>query len=56
LRPRLAVTADRILLGSDFPNIPYPYLHQLQALVGLGLGPDWLRAVCYGNAVRLLRL
>jgi uncharacterized protein len=56
LRPRLAAMADRILLGSDFPNIPYPYLHQLQALDGLGLGRDWLRAVCYGNAVRLLRL
>ena len=56
LRPRLAAAADRILLGSDFPNIPYPYLHQLQALAGLGLGPDWLRGVCYGNAVRLLRL
>jgi uncharacterized protein len=56
LRPRLAAAADRILLGSDFPNIPYPYLQQLQALAGLGLGPDWLRAVCYGNAVRLLRL
>jgi uncharacterized protein len=56
LRSRLTAAADRILLGSDFPNIPYPYLHQLQALAGLGLGPDWLRAVCYGNAVRLLRL
>ena len=56
LRPRLAAVADRILLGSDFPNIPYPYMHQLQALAGLGLGPDWLRGVCYGNAVRLLRL
>jgi predicted TIM-barrel fold metal-dependent hydrolase len=56
LRPRLSATADRILLGSDFPNIPYPYLHQLQALARLDLGPDWLRAVCHGNAVRLLKL
>jgi uncharacterized protein len=56
LRPRLAAAADRILLGSDFPNIPYPYLHQLRALARLDLGPDWLRAVCHDNAARLLRL
>ncbi len=56
LLPGLAAAADRILLGSDFPNIPYPYLTQLEALAGLGLGDDWLRAVCYGNAARLLRL
>jgi predicted TIM-barrel fold metal-dependent hydrolase len=56
LRPRLADAADRILLGSDFPNIPYPYRHQLQALARLELGPDWLRAVCHDNAARLLRL
>jgi hypothetical protein len=56
LRPRLAGAADRVLLGSDFPNIPYPYLHQLQALARLGLGADWLRAVCHDNAARLLRL
>jgi len=56
LGPRLAAAADRILLGSDFPNIPYPYLTQLRALAGLGLGDDWLRAVCYFNAARLLGL
>jgi hypothetical protein len=56
LRPRLAAAADRILLGSDFPNIPYPYLHQLQALARLDLGPAWLRAVCHDNAARLLGL
>jgi predicted TIM-barrel fold metal-dependent hydrolase len=56
LLPRLAAAADRILLGTDFPNIPYPYVHQLEALAGLGLGPDWLRAVCYQNAAALLGL
>ncbi|MFE0487369.1 amidohydrolase family protein [Streptomyces griseoaurantiacus] len=54
--PRLADLGDRILLGTDFPNIPYPYLHQLQALERLGLGPDWLRAVCHDNAARLFGL
>ncbi len=56
LRPRLAALADRILLGTDFPNIPYPYLRQLEALAGLGLGDDWLRGVCYHNAAALLGL
>jgi uncharacterized protein len=56
LLPRLAAVGDRILLGSDFPNIPYPYLRQLQGLARLGLGTDWLRAVCHDNAVRLLGL
>jgi len=54
LLPRLAAMADRILLGTDFPNIPYRYLHQLEALARLDLGTAWLRAVCYENAVRLL--
>jgi uncharacterized protein len=56
LIPRLGAAADRILLGTDFPNIPYPYLHQLEALARLELGEAWLRAVCHDNAARLLRL
>ncbi|MFF7857944.1 hypothetical protein [Streptomyces sp. NPDC007904] len=41
---------------SDFPNIPYPYVHQLHSLERLGLGADWLRAVCHDNAARLFGL
>ncbi len=52
----LASHPDRVLLGSDFPNIPYPYAHQLAALARLGLGDDWLRAVCHDNGARLFRL
>jgi predicted TIM-barrel fold metal-dependent hydrolase len=54
--PRLAALGDRILLGSDFPNIPYPYVHQLQALERLDLGEPWLRAVCHDNAAGLFGL
>ncbi|MFJ4843051.1 amidohydrolase family protein [Streptomyces sp. NPDC088746] len=54
-RGRLADLGDRILLGTDFPNIPYPYAHQLHALERLGLGDAWLRAVCHGNASELFR-
>ncbi|MCT9084215.1 amidohydrolase family protein [Streptomyces fulvoviolaceus] len=53
---RLADLGDRILLGSDFPNIPYEYVHQLEVLERLGLGDDWLRAVCYENGARLFGL
>jgi predicted TIM-barrel fold metal-dependent hydrolase len=55
LRPRLRELglAGKVLLGSDFPNIPYPYAHQLEALRRLELGDDWLRAVCWHNADRL---
>jgi hypothetical protein len=56
LLPRLADLGDRVLLGTDFPNIPYPYLHQLEALARLDLGAGWLRAVCHDNAARLLGL
>lgn len=52
-RARLADLGDRILLGTDFPNIPYPYVHQLEVLERLGLGAEWLRAVCYENGARL---
>ncbi|MET9650481.1 amidohydrolase family protein [Streptomyces sp. NPDC006460] len=55
-RPRLLALGDRILLGSDFPNIPYPYAHQLDALERLGLGDDWLRAVLHDNAAELFSL
>ena len=48
--------AGKVLLGSDFPNIPYAYAHQLEALARLDLGDAWLRAVCWENGVRLLGL
>jgi hypothetical protein len=51
---RLGDLQDRVLLGTDFPNIPYPYAQQLAALQGFDLGDDWLRAVCWHNAARLL--
>jgi predicted TIM-barrel fold metal-dependent hydrolase len=46
----------KVLLGSDFPNIPYPYARQIAGLAGLGLGEEWLRAVCWENATRLFHV
>jgi predicted TIM-barrel fold metal-dependent hydrolase len=53
LVPRLRDLRPKILLGSDFPNIPYPYADQLAGLARLELGDDWLRDVCWHNGVRL---
>lgn len=54
LLPRLAALRDRVVLGTDFPNIPYAYAEQLAALEEFELGDDWLRAVCWTNGARLL--
>lgn len=58
LLPRLVAMGDRVLFGSDFPTIPYPYLEQLEGLARLadrhpGLSEEWLRRVCWHNAVDL---
>jgi predicted TIM-barrel fold metal-dependent hydrolase len=53
LVPRLRDLRPKVLLGSDFPNIPYPYGEQLAGLARLDLGDDWLRAVCWENGERI---
>lgn len=45
---------ERMVHGTDFPNIPHPYAHQLASYVRLGADDAWLRAVCHDNAARLL--
>ena len=52
--PGSAQLPDRVVLGTDFPNIPYAFAEQLAALEGFDLGDDWLRAVCWTNGARLL--
>lgn len=56
LRPALRDLghAGKVVLGSDFPTIPYPYAHQLDALARLDLGDAWLRAVCWHNGAAML--
>ncbi|GIF63158.1 amidohydrolase [Asanoa ishikariensis] len=49
-------TAGKVLLGSDFPNIPYPYARQLEGLARLDFGDAWLRAVYWENAAHLFAL
>ncbi|GAA5158337.1 amidohydrolase family protein [Pseudonocardia eucalypti] len=56
---RLAGLADRVVLGTDFPSIPYQYSEQLRAIHGWAaadarLGRDFLRAVLHDTPARLL--
>lgn len=58
---RLAGITDRVVLGTDFPNIPHPYATQLAAIEGWAaadnrLGEPFLRAVLHDNPARLLGL
>lgn len=45
---------DRILFGSDFPNIPYEYSYQVEAIKKLGLGKSVEIKIFKDNAVKLL--
>ncbi|MCO1654168.1 amidohydrolase family protein [Pseudonocardia humida] len=56
---RLADVADRVVFGSDFPNIPYPYAEQVAAVAGWAaaddrLGAGFARAVLHDNPAALL--
>lgn len=58
---RLAGVADRVALGTDFPNIPYDYSVQLDAIASWAaaddrLGDAFLRAVLHDTPARLLAL
>jgi uncharacterized protein len=58
---RLAEVADRVVFGSDFPNIPYAYAEQVRAVAGWAtaddrLGEPFLRAVLHDTPARLLGL
>jgi predicted TIM-barrel fold metal-dependent hydrolase len=56
LAPRLAGLREKVLFGTDFPNIPHPYAHQIEALARLDLGDEWMRAVLWHNAAKLFSL
>ncbi|WP_246081557.1 amidohydrolase family protein [Nocardioides litoris] len=51
--PLLADLRERVLFGSDFPTLPFAYADQLDALVALDLGDDWLRDVLWHNSAAL---
>ncbi len=56
---RLVDVADRVVFGSDFPNIPYAYAEQVRAVAGWAaaddrLGLPFLRSVLHDAPARLL--
>jgi uncharacterized protein len=56
---RLAAVPDRIVFGSDFPNIPYGYAEQIHAVAAWAaaderLGVGFLRSVLHDAPVALL--
>jgi uncharacterized protein len=52
----LQVRPERILYGTDFPNLPYAWDRELRALAKLGLGDDALAHIVGGTATKLLNL
>lgn len=56
LLPRVGALGEKILFGTDFPNIPYRLDHPLTRLDALGFGDDWLKAVLHDNAVEVFGL
>ena len=46
--------ADRLLFGTDFPNLPYPWARERDWLQGLGLPEQTLEGILRGNALRLV--
>ncbi|ANW66733.1 amidohydrolase [Mycobacterium sp. djl-10] len=57
LTPKLRDAGERILFGSDFPNIPYRYAEALRAITERpGVDDDWARGVLFGNAAALFGL
>jgi uncharacterized protein len=53
-RSRVAAYADRILYGTDWPNVPYGYTGDRDGLLALGLPHAAYRAIFHDNAARLL--
>lgn len=49
----LARRAERLLYGTDFPNIPHAWSRELSVLASAGLERDALQAIAGGNARRL---
>lgn len=45
--------ADRILYGTDFPNLPYAWDRELRRIASAGLDAASLAAICGGNARRV---
>jgi predicted TIM-barrel fold metal-dependent hydrolase len=50
----LAAHAGRIVYGTDYPNVPYPYERERDGLAAYRLAEAAMRAILHDNAARLL--
>ena len=53
---RLYELSDRILFGSDFPNIPYDYSKSVQGWLNRGMKEEFYTKIFHNNAERLFGL
>ena len=57
LGPRaLEENKDRILYGSDFPNLIFPWEEELETLSGMGLSEEFYRKVFFENGMKLIEM
>jgi predicted TIM-barrel fold metal-dependent hydrolase len=50
----LGAHAERVLYGTDFPNVPYAYRRERDGIAAYGLPDATMRAILHENAARLL--
>ncbi|WP_129360999.1 MULTISPECIES: amidohydrolase family protein [Micrococcaceae] len=50
----LAALDGKIVLGTDFPSIPYSYSHQIEVLYQWDLGEEWMRNLLWETPRRLV--
>ncbi len=55
-REELISYQDKILFGSDFPNIPYEYEHSTKGLFELDMPKDFYKDIFYNNAKKLFNI
>ncbi len=48
--------SDRVMYGSDFPNIPYAWDRELNILKSANISPDILAKICHQNAIDFFNL
>ena len=55
--PKLAeMRADRIIFGTDFPNLPYAWDREIRRLVRMNLDDDRLERILGRNAVEFYNI
>ncbi len=54
--PLDSIRPDRVMYGSDFPNIPYGWDLELRSLQAMKLSEDRLRAILHDNAIDFFKI